>query len=744
MPFTDLYNQTPGDEVTSDAITLTQPTKITGVTNATDFLVEGGAKGRYLNTAVCGTNLPENVYFNDHYFLDVMKQAQAWEITAPSDGFFPPGSANVSATGFPLTVNADDQRFSVRLEQHILETTNLWTVIWDGPELQPWRIRFMNVTSFERGQFSGDATFGRQYARFDLTPATGNALQFIMPTVGVGLDKICTIPTAVESDYIVYPWENGIYKTLPVSSVVNPHFLTTVQNFEVLRFMDMMHTNGDNNATNAFRSRVEDCSWDRTLLGTVAGQDGGISIPWEMLCYLCDVTDTIGWFHLPHKQVEDEASMQRFADVIAAEYTQSTAIFEYSNEVWNSIFPTTAWNQDNGPSTHADPLTRGHQNSSFHSATFINFMRAELEPAIEVIGVLGTQGAVPSVTTQKLDIPNLPVGPDYAAAWDAVGITTYIGQNAINGNPTALFIDSLTASIAAGDTFLTWRTAQGLPAHASFADTDVITQNLAIDIIVQEYTDGSVAGEPSGGTFGTSRSVAFLLPTIEQQVTAAGGLPLVVYEGANLHTSYFSAGSTPESIALLEALHNSPQAGALMTDFLTAAQNIPGFTGPHCQFTSHGDVRSQGLFWGVKTSLSETSANFPILKAFEDHCGLFSGVFQAGATVRIVATVPATGQVVASLVGSPEALALDADGWVISVDANGVTVMLPTVVINSDRNCDLRDSELFNTPLGTVVPEYDGQEALGTFALERVLRASDGSGGTSKQIIASHEVKLLS
>ena len=125
----------------------------------------------------------------------------------------------------------------------------------------------------------------------------------------------------------VMPGHHDSYQTDPF----HPELLAFVVDFSVLRFMDWMKTNGSPNAV-----------WtDRTLpTDYTQTQDSGVA--YEYLIELCNRTGKDPWICVPHRA--NDAYVTQLATLLRDQLDPERKIYlEYSNEVWNGIFPQNAY-----------------------------------------------------------------------------------------------------------------------------------------------------------------------------------------------------------------------------------------------------------------------------------------------------------------------------------------------------------------------------------------------------------------
>ena len=106
----------------------------------------------------------------------------------------------------------------------------------------------------------------------------------------------------------------------------NPDWLARIENLRSLRFMDWMSTNGSTSTTWEKRAAVQDYSYIRR------------GVPAEVMIELSNFIGADPWFNMPH--MADDAYFKAFAELTESTLRKDLrAYVEYSNEVWNFIFP---------------------------------------------------------------------------------------------------------------------------------------------------------------------------------------------------------------------------------------------------------------------------------------------------------------------------------------------------------------------------------------------------------------------
>ena len=113
----------------------------------------------------------------------------------------------------------------------------------------------------------------------------------------------------------------------------NPDWIAKIQDLRMIRFMDWMLTNGSPQVTWADRPLPDDFSY--VWRGS----------PIEVMVELSNQIGADPWFTLPH--MADDAYVRAFATMVLNTLEPDLVVHaEWSNEVWNFIFPQAVWARD--------------------------------------------------------------------------------------------------------------------------------------------------------------------------------------------------------------------------------------------------------------------------------------------------------------------------------------------------------------------------------------------------------------
>jgi len=190
-------------------------------------------------------------------------------------------------------------------------------------------------------------------------------------------------------------------------------FKEKIAPFKVLRFMDWGNTNGNTNVEWSGRSTMSQF--------TYAGDKG---VPYEAMIQLCNDTQKDAWICVPHGANDDYITQMAtlFKDQL---HSNLNIYLEYSNEIWNWIFPQAHYNDNNRPAN----LGYGRAMAQKAGNVFQLWHNVFGDERCRVKRVLGIQVGFNSLNEQILS--QLP-----QKNWDFASPTHYFGlDHGSSGNP---------------------------------------------------------------------------------------------------------------------------------------------------------------------------------------------------------------------------------------------------------------------------------------------------------------------
>jgi hypothetical protein len=374
---------------------------------------------------------------------------------------------------------------------------------------------------------------------FDYVPGEGSV---ILTIDGIDqLDPIRNISVVREDRIEAY--DQG--------EIFNPDFLARIRGVKGVRFMDWMQTNGSTQSRFESRPKPSDYSWARK------------GAPLEVMIALCDKLDVDAWFNMPHMATDDY--VRQFAQMAHDGMPADQRVWmEFSNEVWNWIFPQAEWANIQGKKRWGEKFPWVQYYAL--RATEVAAIWTEVYGAdvgSRLTRVIATQTGYLGLEDQILNAPLVMSEgrPAPARAFDAYAITGYfsgsLGSEDKVDTVKGWIADSLAAATAEA-------AEQGLTGDA---EAEYVAQHrfdLANRIAADELQDGSVIGG-SEGSVEWNVNVSF---PYHAKVAARNGLQLVMYEGGSHVVGLGSATGDETLTAFFGEFNYSEEMGAMYNDLL--------------------------------------------------------------------------------------------------------------------------------------------------------------------------------
>jgi hypothetical protein len=213
------------------------------------------------------------------------------------------------------------------------------------------------VASLESGQFATTIVFtdpaghqpGGEYVllyegsgelRFDansgvtvLTSSPGRISVRLAPATPAFISLRRTDPSnPIRNIHFVAASNEATFRARPF----NEDFLRVLRPFGVIRFMNWQATN--------YEPPFE---WSRRSLPSYATWAGPWGVPVETMVALANEVGADAWFNIPHNATDDY--VRQFATMVRDQLSPRQRVYvEYSNELWNGIFPQSRYAGDQG------------------------------------------------------------------------------------------------------------------------------------------------------------------------------------------------------------------------------------------------------------------------------------------------------------------------------------------------------------------------------------------------------------
>ena len=234
----------------------------------------------------------------------------------------------------------------------------------------------------------------------------------------------------VRDIHFIMPGFENTYSTNPY----HPDLLNFIEDFQVIRFMDWMETNGSPNTIWPDRNTPD--YYTQTL-------DNGVA--YEHIVNLCNLTQKHPWICIPHKA--DDMYISELAKLFRDSLDPGLKIYvEYSNEVWNGSFDQSDYADSMGNvlGYAGNPWEQGWQYYAKRSADVMQIFEAEFSGNDRLVKVISSQAANSWVTNYIIEkFKDSIYNPTQVQA-DAIAIAPYFGGSVANDIGDAGLINSVS------------------------------------------------------------------------------------------------------------------------------------------------------------------------------------------------------------------------------------------------------------------------------------------------------------
>ncbi len=290
-------------------------------------------------------------------------------------------------------------------------------------------------THYPAGQYlvryKGEGTFKFQFAARVLSQKPGEIVLQVTPdNAGIYVGIETTNPSNYLRD-IVITMPGGVcegnmfthvdlaqtcgskrflsFADYPRSILFYPAFAERLRAYSVLRFMDWTTTNG---------SKVTNWSQRTPLAASTWGTTNGV--PLEVSIALANRIGAHPWFTMPH--LADDTYSRNFALTVKSRLSAALGVYaEYSNEVWNAMFPQYNYALEQGK-LQFPPIDNMQYYALRSQAVGKIFKEALTAP--RVVAVLAGQAVNPWTATHGMDYLKSRSGST-AVGIDAIAIAPY-------------------------------------------------------------------------------------------------------------------------------------------------------------------------------------------------------------------------------------------------------------------------------------------------------------------------------
>lgn len=509
-----------------------------------------------------------------HPFLNLMKSARGWV-----------GHANgrwgaVSTEALRAAGHLDENGWPVSLPADV--TALEAVLLTDQPE-EAAHLRGTYVVTWKgKGKLDITGRASRVWprdGRITFRYAPGEGVVGVQITETDPRDPIRDI-TILHEDHVALHDAGALF---------NPDWLARIEDLRVIRFMDWMMTNGSLQRSWEDRPRMEDASWT----------EWGVPLP--VMLRLANRIGADPWFTLPH--MADDAYIRAFAEAVRDGLDpRLKAYVEYSNEVWNRIFPQAAWAADQAEALWGKSETGWAQFYGLRAAQVMGIFTQVFGDEAEdrLVRVVATHTGWPGIEEQILMAPLafLKLGHPPKDSFDAYAVTGYFGYEMGGEEMAQRMNDWLDASEqaarAAGE-------AQGL-------------RRVALREFVREHRfDAAIAPVTHALEDGSLRELTEEVFPYHASVAEAEGLQLVMYEGGTHVTAHGAQVEDERLTGFFRAFNYTPEMAKLYELLLAGWRDAGGTL-----FNAFVDVAPATRWgsWGALRHLDDANPRWDMLMAF--------------------------------------------------------------------------------------------------------------------------------
>ncbi len=509
-----------------------------------------------------------------HPFVDLMKTARDWVGHLPGqwggvDSDALRAGGHLDAQGWPVSIPDGVERLeSVLLTDQPDAATGLrgdYVVLYDGSG---------------KIEITGRARRVRQDpGRITFSYAPGEGVVGLSLSDIPARDPVRNIRVIREDQLALY--EAGV--------LFNPDWIARVRDLRSVRFMDWMMTNGSPVAGWEDRPLPDDATWTRR------------GVPLEVMIALANQIGADPWFNMPH--LADDTYVRRFAEAVRDGLDPRLKVYvEYSNEVWNFVFPQAAWAAEQATGLWGESETGWMQFYGLRSAQVMDIWTETFGQAApdRLIRVMATHTGWPGLEREVLDGPLafLSLGRAPAGSFDAYAVTGYFGYEMGSAEMAPLLRDWLDrseqAALVAGE-------AQGLRRVALREFVRARRFDAAIAPMALALEDGSL-----------TELITEVLP-YHAGAARRAGLRLVMYEGGT-HVAGHGAQVNDDRLTEFFTAFNYTPEMARLYEILLAGWTEAGGT----LFNAFVDVApaTQWGSWGALRHLDDANPRWDMLMAF--------------------------------------------------------------------------------------------------------------------------------
>jgi hypothetical protein len=534
---------------------------------------DAAAATSYNSTSPLGVNLNSvNYWSSEQPFINVFVSNSGW-ITHSNSTWDTNEEKylNLDSNGWPITLSSQNepsaQQFNsvgVLVQRNFPNTPNgyypagKYIVLYQGQG---------TIT------YAGDASLVSQTAGQD-TINVANA-------TGGGIDiRITATDPNHTGNYIrnIQVVQAANLAAFNAGKIFNPRFLTVMQKFRAIRFMDWLGTNNSTLSSWTNRPLESNAFW-----GTANG------VPLEVAVQLANAVSADAWLNVP--VMADDNYITQMATLVHSLIGSTQKVHvELSNEVWNGMFSQYNYATQQGQATFPSGLGSGFDyNRNWYgmrvAQTCDTWRSVWGSDANRVVCVMAAQGANSYTATESLACPFWKAGaPCSGHGIGAVAIAPYFAYSVPQAWATELGgLNNLFASFTSqNDSSIP---VGGALAAASQQEAAFVSAIVPYKLPLVAYESGqSLVAFPNGVTSSGANTpltslyisanldprMATSYMTYYQQWKSNGGQLLMVFSDIGTYTQYGEWGTLQSVMQTINPLSAAPPKWQAAQNFISS------------------------------------------------------------------------------------------------------------------------------------------------------------------------------
>lgn len=371
-------------------------------------------------------------------------------------------------------------------------------------------------------------------------------------------------------------------------ALFNPDWLARIEDVRSVRFMDWMLTNGSPVATWDQRPTMAQASWTQW------------GVPVEVMVRLANVIGADPWFNMPHRA--DDAYVRQFAELVRRDLDPRLRVYvEYSNEVWNQIFPQAAWAREQAEALWGPSDMGGMQFYGLRAAQVMDLWTEVYGDASDrLVRVVATHTGWPGLEEQILKAPLafLQLGRMPVGSFDAYAVTGYFGYE-MGGQEMARRMDG-------------WLDASEEMARAA-GEAEGLRRVALREYVKDARFEGAIAPVAKALELGSLRQLVKEVFPYHGGVARKNGLRLVMYEGGTHLVGHGNRVNDERLTDFLVAFSYTPEMAKLYEQLLAGWVAAGGTL-----FNAFVDVAPATKWgsWGALRFLEDQNPRWDMLMAY--------------------------------------------------------------------------------------------------------------------------------